>query len=84
MMTGEAMVSVETKIAREIPLTRPGEDQETAAQLSALSVEVKRLEKEFTLIQALLENKSYWPKENYPDANATAKRRSGNNKHKHS
>ncbi|ELR21020.1 leucine rich repeat domain containing protein [Acanthamoeba castellanii str. Neff] len=60
---GEATVSIETKIAREVPLTRPRGDQETAVQLLDLGVEVRRLEKEFALIQALLENKTYWPKE---------------------
>jgi hypothetical protein len=49
-----------------------------AAQLLELGVEVKRLEKEFALIQALLENKAYWPKEDVNVAAAQGnKRRSG-------
>jgi hypothetical protein len=70
------MVSIETKIAREVPLTRPRGDQETAVQLLDLGVEVRRLEKEFALIQALLENKTYWPKEDL-SIQTNNKRRSG-------
>jgi hypothetical protein len=70
------MVSIETKIAREVPLTRPRGDQETAVQLLDLGVEVRRLEKEFALIQALLENKTYWPKEDL-STQTNNKRRSG-------
>jgi hypothetical protein len=69
-------VSIETKIAREVPLTRPHGDQETAVQLLDLGVEVRRLEKEFALIQALLENKAYWPKEDL-STQTNNKRRSG-------
>jgi hypothetical protein len=69
-------VSIETKIAREVPLTRPRGDQETAVQLLDLGVEVRRLEKEFALIQALLENKTYWPKEDR-STQTNNKRRSG-------
>lgn len=70
--TGEAILSVETKIAREVPLTKPTDETQIVKQLSSLQTEVNRLEKEFVLIQALLQNKSNWPKEE--DLDPAAKR----------